>query len=317
MKLLETIVVAIGGNSLLRKGQRGTIQEQIENARITCESLLPLVDKGSIILTHGNGPQVGAILLQNEKVKEVPGMPLDVCGAQSQGQIGYILQQQMDIALEKRGSDKRAVSLITQVLVNCTDKAFQNPTKPVGPFLTEEEAKYYQEEEGWSVKEIEGGKGWRRIVPSPYPQAILESDIIKSFFRNGSGAIIIAGGGGGVPVVKKDGGYQGVEAVIDKDFASLVLALETNADTFILLTDEEGVYLDYGTEEEKVILKENPEMMMEHLEEGQFPPGSMGPKVKAGVEFVLKTSGKTIITNAENLEKALEGKSGTTISLES
>ena len=309
---MKTTVIAIGGNSLWRKGQSGTADEQRHNARKTARSLLPLIGKRKLVITHGNGPQVGAILLQNESCTEVPSMPLDVCGAQTQGQIGYVLQQEINNILRENKFDIRCASIITQVLVSSKDPAFSAPSKPVGPFITKEEANWASEEKGWAVKEIKGGYGWRRLVPSPKPVRIMEVDLIRKVLDSSEDTIIIAAGGGGIPVVETPNGFQGIEAVIDKDIASLELAKQLNADEFILLTDEEYVYLDYSKPEQRPLNHTTVDELLEYVKEGQFPAGSMGPKVNAAVDFIRSGGQKVIITKASSLARAMDGETGTT-----
>jgi len=310
----KTVVVALGGNAILQRGQRGTFEEQLANVYHTAEQLAEMVLSGEwrIVITHGNGPQVGNILLQQEAAKEVvPPMPMDVCGAESQGLIGYMIQQSLHNILEKRGrGDIPIATVVTQVLVDKSDPAFQNPTKPVGPFYSEEEAKKLQAEKGWHVVE-DAGRGWRRVVPSPDPKAIVERDFIRILVENR--AIVIASGGGGIPVIKEDGELKGVEAVIDKDLAGERLAEDVGADVFLILTDVDKVKLNYGKPDERPLDRMTVEEAKRYLTEGHFAKGSMEPKVKAAVRFVEAGGERAVIASLDQAMAALAGKAGTQI----
>ncbi|MFP3871558.1 MAG: carbamate kinase [Candidatus Aenigmatarchaeota archaeon] len=312
---MKTATVALGGNSLIRPEDRGTAEEQFKRIKRTCEKLGDMISEGyELVLTHGNGPQVGNILLQNELASaEVPALPLDVCGAESQGQIGYMFQQTLGNELSRRGIDKVISSIITQVVVDKGDPAFANPTKFIGPYYSEEEAEKKKKERNWIIKETSNGK-YRRVVPSPEPQRIVESDIIQDLiFAEKNDYIVIGAGGGGVPVVEEDGNLKGVEGVIDKDKATAVLASQIQESFLILLTNVERVYLNFGEENEESIQEMTAEEAERYLNEGHFPAGSMGPKIKASIDFLEKGGEKVLITAPERLLKALDGKTGTYI----
>ncbi|NPA74801.1 MAG: carbamate kinase [Euryarchaeota archaeon] len=308
---MRTIVLAVGGNALQRPGDHGTAQEQMLRAKQTAESIYPLFEENKVVITHGNGPQVGAILLQNEHSKDVvPAMPLDVCGAMSQGEIGYMLAQGFHEVFAKHGIAKEVVPVMTRVIVDKDDPAFENPTKPIGPFYTEEEAKRLAQERGWTVVE-DSGRGWRRVVPSPMPRKIVEKDAIRNLID--AGFVAIGVGGGGVPVIVEDGKLVGVEGVIDKDLASSVLAREINADMLIILTSVEQVYLNFGTEEQKALSKLTVNEAKKYMEEGHFKKGSMYPKIFASVLYLENGGKEVLITSPERLQDALAGKTGTYI----
>jgi len=310
---MKTATVAIGGNALLRSDEEGTIEHQERNARETVRHLVGLVKEGyDLVITHGNGPQVGAILLQNDLArKHVPPMPLDVCGAESQGQIGYLLQQALCNSLRKEGLDHDVVSIVTRVLVDENDPAFSNPTKFIGPFYNEAEANALKRK-GWTMKEDPRG-GYRRVVPSPEPVDIVEKEAITRLIFGEGRTIVIAAGGGGIPVVKHAGGYKGVEAVVDKDLASSVLASSIGEKLFIILTDIPHVCKNYGTPEEGALGVLTVEEAKRLYDEGHFPPGSMGPKIRAAVQFLEKGGEKVIITSPDMVREALTGRVGTSI----
>jgi len=309
----QTVVVAFGGNAIIRPGQKGTFEEQKANVQETCRQLVDLVGQGyRLILTHGNGPQVGNILIKNELAREVvPAMPLDVLVADTQGSIGYIIQQSLSFELARRGLKVPVVSVITQTLVDPEDPAFSNPTKPIGPFYSEEEAKKLAQEKGCKVVE-DSNRGWRRVVPSPQPLEIIEREAIKALVE--AGVIVIAAGGGGIPVVRRpDGSLEGVEAVIDKDRAARLLANEVGAEILFLLTEVDQVYLDYGRPTQRPLHKLTVEEAKKYLKEGQFPPGSMGPKIEAAISFVEGGGQKAVIGSLARAAEAIRGISGTTI----
>ncbi len=308
---MKTIVLAVGGNALQRPGDRGTAAEQMLRARETAESIYPLFADNKVVITHGNGPQVGAILLQNETAKDVvPAMPLDVCGAMSQGEIGYMLAQSFHAVFAEKGINKEVVPVMTRVIVDENDPAFENPTKPIGPFYTEEEAKRLAREKNWHIIE-DSGRGWRRVVPSPMPLKIVEKDAILQLIN--AGFVAIAVGGGGVPVIKKNGALVGVEGVIDKDLASSVLARELGADMLIILTSVDKVYLNFGTPEQKALDRITVEEAKKHMEEGHFKKGSMYPKILASVLYLESGGKEVLITSPEKLQEALRRESGTYI----
>lgn len=308
---MRTALLAVGGNSLIRAGQRGTIEEQFENAQKTADYIAELIEKGfNLVITHGNGPQVGAQLIRSELGSgQVYSMPLDVCVASTQGEIGYILQNSIQKALRKKGIDNPVITIVTQVVVNEDDPAFKKPTKPVGPFYTREEAER-KRKLGWEIIE-DAGRGYRRVVPSPKPIDIVEKEAIKQCLNDGM--IVIAVGGGGIPVIKKDGEYVGVEAVIDKDRASAVLAKYLEVDYFIISTDADKVYLNYKKPNQKALDTITVEEAKKFYNEGHFPPGSMGPKIEAVIDFIESGGKCAIITSPENLIEAIFGNAGTKI----
>ncbi|MGB9635661.1 MAG: carbamate kinase [Thermoplasmata archaeon] len=315
--ITKTAVVAIGGNAILRAGQKGSAEEQFANLNNSMPYLVRLIKDGyDIVITHGNGPQVGNILLQNELAKtQVPPMPLDVCGAMSQGLLGYMIQQTLTNLLAREGLKKCVVSVVTQVVVSKDDPAFKNPTKPVGQYYPEEVAKQLMREKGWVMKEDKARGGFRRVVPSPEPIDIVEKEAIKRLVFAGENQeyVVVAAGGGGIPVIKTDEGYRGVEAVIDKDLASSVLANAIDEKFFIILTDVDRVYLNFRKAEEKAVAHLTLSLAEKYYEEGQFPGGSMGPKVLAAIRFLQRGGEKVLITSGERLRDALEGRTGTVI----
>lgn len=309
----KKVVIALGGNAILEPGQEATYENQLENVRRCTEVIAQIVKNGhSVIITHGNGPQVGNILRQNEEAKDVvPPFPLDVCSAESQGFIGYMMDQTLKNSLHKLGLKNQVVSMLTQTEVASDDEAFKDPSKPIGIFYSEEDAKKLAEEKNWVVKE-DAGRGWRRVVASPEPQSILGSDIIKSLTDDN--VIVIAAGGGGIPVVKQDDGqYEGIEAVIDKDSSAFKLSVEVEADIFMVLTDVSNVYVNYGKPDQKALEGIKLEEANKYVEEGQFSAGSMGPKMEAAIEFA-KLGGKSIICSLDKAVLAMEGKAGTSVS---
>jgi carbamate kinase len=308
-------VVTLGGNALLPVQGRGTFEEQFVVATRAMEGVADLIMHANeeVVLSHGNGPIVGNILIRNEAAKEqIPPMPLDVCGADSQGGIGYLLQQVLDNSLSARGIRCRVVSLVTQCVVDEDDPAFAEPTKPIGQFYPQEEAQYLERTKGWVFVD-DSGRGWRRVVPSPRPTEIVEWDAIRSLVA--AGMVVIAAGGGGVPVVRRDGRLRGVEAVIDKDRAAAVLAKQLRARRLISLTSVDRVALDFGKPTQRDLDELSTVEAARHLREGQFPSGSMGPKVEAAIDFVGHGGEEAIITSPGNLLAAVEGKAGTHIRL--
>jgi carbamate kinase len=297
-------VVALGGNALLQSGQKGTIDEQETNAFETAECLVKLIKRDyNIVITHGNGPQVGNIMLANSagfKMYGIPEMPLDICVAYSQGFIGYIIEQQLRNVLYMHDMDRDIITIATRVLVNKDDPAFKNPTKPVGPFYNKDEAEKFKKEAGSVFAEDARGRGWRKVVASPKPLVILNKKSIEKIAREGQ--IVIAVGGGGIPVFYvSQNKLQGIDAVIDKDVASALLAGQINADKFFILTDVPKVCLNYNTPEEKTIDRMTIAEAQQYLDEGQFPDGSMGPKIKAAIRFVENSGKDTIITKTTML----------------
>lgn len=295
-------VVAFGGNALLRSGQKGTCQEQMQNVADTCYSLLPFLKQGyNLVIGHGNGPQVGNVLLQNAAGERdgIPAMPMDVCGAETQGLIGYMIELGLNKVLVQEQIKRNVITLVTQVVVDKDDPMFQNPTKPVGPYYTKEQAEAYAAETGAVYKEDPKGRGWRKVVASPKPIAIQNVDIVKRLADEGN--IIITVGGGGIPVIEKDGIHQGVEAVIDKDLASAMTAINIKADEFYILTDVPKVYINFRKENEKALDTITVAEAKQYLAEGQFTEGSMAPKVRAAILFVEATGHEAIITEATKL----------------
>ena len=305
-------VVAVGGNSITKASERGTIPEQFENARETSRHIAQMIVRGyDVVVTHGNGPQVGNILLRAEMAAAVlPTLPLHTCGADSQGGMGYMIQQVLGNELRKVGIDRCVTTVVTQTVVDAGDPAFANPSKPIGPFYTRDEADRKVGDEGWKVIE-DAHRGWRRVVASPMPTRIVEADAIKTLLD--AGCIVIGVGGGGIPVVEKNGQLEGVEAVIDKDHASRLIANHIGAELFVMSTDVEQIALHYGTPDEVRLSSLTLEEALRYHSEGHFPPGSMGPKVLASVEFLRGGGQEAIITNPESIEKALDGETGTRI----
>lgn len=311
----KRLVVALGGNALEEKGLPATAESQLEVVKKTVEYLADLSVKGyELAIAHGNGPQVGRIVLASEAAANVtPSMPFDVCGAMSQGYIGYHIQQALRQALHKRGKNTPVVSLVTQVVVDKDDPAFQKPTKPIGPFYTEEEAKRLEAEKGYTVKE-DAGRGWRRVVASPMPKKIVEISAVKELFDT---TIVITVGGGGIPVIEKeDGSLEGVAAVIDKDLAAERLAEDIDADILMILTEVEKVSLNFKKPDQKDLDAMTVAEAEKYIEEGHFAPGSMLPKVQAAVKFAKSKPGKkAIITSLYKAVDAVEGKAGTVITM--
>lgn len=311
---MSRMVVALGGNAILQPKQQGTIGEQLENVEKTCSQLAELVAQGNeVIVTHGNGPQVGNILLQNEEAYRAAGiqpMPLDVCGAESQGLIGYMIQRSLRNELARRGIEKDVVSLVTQVLVDKDDPAFSNPTKPIGPFYTQARAERVAAQRGYVMKE-DANRGWRRVVPSPDPKSIVERAAIRRLVE--AGCVVISSGGGGIPVTLDSGGtLAGIEAVIDKDLAGQRLATDLSARFFLILTDVARVALDYGRPTQRFLDRATLEEIRVYQAQGHFRPGSMGPKVEAAVRFVRHGGEEAIITSLDLAVEAFRG-SGTHI----
>ena len=311
--MAEKIVIALGGNALQSGKSEATAEAQLEVVKKTCEYIADISCKGyEIGLVHGNGPQVGRILLASETAKDVtPAMPFDVCGAMSQGYIGYHLQQALKYALNKRDKNIPVLTVATQMIVEKKDPAFQNPTKPIGPFYSEEEAKALETEKGYTMKE-DAGRGWRRVVASPLPRKIVEIGAVKKLWDS---SIVISCGGGGIPVVENmDGTMEGVATVIDKDFAAELLAEEVGADVLMILTEVEKVAVNFNKPDQKDLDRLNLEDAVKYIEEGQFAPGSMLPKVEAAMKFVrANPNKKAIITSLDKAIDALEGKTGTAI----
>ena len=313
---MSKLVIALGGNALQTKNSAPTAEAQLEVVKQTCEYVAELSAGGhELTIVHGNGPQVGRIVLASETAKDVvPPMPFDVCGAMSQGYIGYHIQQALRAALARRDLDIPVVSLVTQVVVDKADPAFKNPTKPIGGFYTKEEADQLVAEKGYDVKE-DAGRGYRRVVASPIPKRIVEIEEVKMLREK---AIVITCGGGGIPVVEnEDGTLEGVAAVIDKDYAAELLAEQIDADALVILTEVEKVAINWGKADQANLDHMTLAEAKRYCEEGHFAPGSMLPKVQAGMKFVAANPGKkAIITSLDKAIEALNGKTGTVITFE-
>lgn len=296
-------VVAFGGNALLRSGQKGTYKEQIENVSNTCESLYSLIKQGyNLVIGHGNGPQVGNVMLQHEGGLQynIPAMPMDFCVAETQGSIAHLIEMGFRNMFAKYGIEKNIVTLVTQVVVDKDDPMFKNPTKPVGPYYTREQAEAFAKENGSVYREDPKGNGWRKVVASPKPIEINNVGIVKQLSENGT--VVVTVGGGGIPVVKENnGGIKGVEAVIDKDLASALTAIQIGADEFYILTDVPKVYINFRKPDEKALDVITVAEAKEYLAQGQFAEGSMAPKIRAGIMFVENGGKECVITEAGQL----------------
>ena len=312
----KIIVIALGGNAITQAHERGTTDEQFHNVDVTARQIAKIARDGyRLVITHGNGPQAGALLIQQEETEPlVPGQSLAVCGAMTQGQIGWMIQNRLAYWLSHEGIHEPVCTVVTQVEVSDRDPDFQDPSKPVGPFYTKAEAERHAQEKGYLVKEVKPGseKGWRRVVPSPEPLDIVEKSAVNALLAGG--AIVIASGGGGIPVKKNgDGSYSGVEAVIDKDRAGFKLAQTVNADAFLILTDVEKVCLNFHSPEEKALERLDVAEAERYLAEGHFLAGSMGPKVEAAVRFVRWSAKEAVITSLGRALEAVRGATGTHI----
>ncbi|MDX9993598.1 MAG: carbamate kinase [Anaerolineales bacterium] len=308
-------VIAIGGNSLIKDDKNVTVDSQYQAAKETCQHIADMIEQGwEVAIGHGNGPQVGYILRRSEIAAKTAGMhevPLDVCGADSQGAIGYALQQNLQNILSQRGIQKKVVTVITQTLVDREDPAFKNPSKPIGSFMDEAEAQRRQAEQGWTVVE-DAGRGWRRVVASPLPQEIVELETVQTLLN--VGIVTVTVGGGGIPVIDPgDGNYEGIAAVIDKDFASSLLAREIKADLFVISTAVEKVAINFGKPEQKWLDRITLSEAKAYLAEGvHFAKGSMAPKIQAVIWFMeANANAQALITNPENLGRAIKGETGT------
>ena len=309
----KTAVIALGGNAIIKPGQEGTIAEQFANTRESLSGIVDLIrDSYNVIITHGNGPQVGNYLIREEAASHlVPRVPLGVCVAGTEGEMGYMIEQSLQNRLHKEGIDRKVVTILTQVLVDENDPAMEEPTKFVGPFFGEKDLPRMKVETEWVIKE-DPGRGYRRVVPSPIPLSVVESEVIKKL--SSDGVIVIACGGGGIPVYYMDDYIlEGVDAVIDKDRASAVLAKGIGAEIFVMLTPEEAVYLSYNSPNQKKISKMTVSQAKEYHAQGHFPPGSMGPKVEAAIQFLEARGELVVITSPEKVVSALDGKAGTWI----
>jgi carbamate kinase len=306
-------VVAFGGNALLRSEDRGTQEEQIARAKQAARWLAEIVRHGyKLIVVHGNGPQVGNILVQAEEAStKIPPQSLDVCVAQTEGSMGFLLQQAIRNRLDSIGLAGDVATILTEVEVDPVDPAFKRPTKPIGPYFTRYRAEALERDLGWTMRE-EAGRGWRHVVPSPRPLRILNIETIVHMLE--SAAVVIAAGGGGIPVVRgRDGQWRGVEAVIDKDFSSSLLASELHAEMYVVLTGVAKVAIDFEKPTQRALDRITVSEAQRYLAEGQFPSGSMGPKIEAAIQFVTRGGGQVLITDVEHLRDALAGREGTVI----
>jgi carbamate kinase len=306
-------LIAFGGNALLSERQRGSQDEQVKNAEQAARLMAAVVRKGyELIIVHGNGPQVGNLLIQQEAASaQIPAYSLDICNAMTEGSMGFMLERALVNEFRRHSVDKEATTVVSMVLVDGQDPAFQKPTKPVGPFYSPERARELMRDKGWTMIE-DSGRGWRKVVPSPKPIDIVPKWIIRDLVL--AGRIVIAAGGGGIPVILNTNGlYEGVEAVIDKDYAASLIAREVGVDLFIILTAVDRVYADFG----KPTQREIPVLPLDEadrlLAEGQFPPGSMGPKIRAAIDYIRAGGKEVLITDAAHLKAALIGRAGTRI----
>lgn len=310
---MQRVVVALGGNALLQRGDEDSAESMRSSARFAAEIVADIAELGwEVVVTHGNGPQVGRILIQNEEASRlVAPMPLDVCGAESQGQIGYLLQASIGDVFYERGMDRPVVTVLTLTRVPKDDPAFDEPTKPIGPYYGKDKAKRLVRERGYRLSPATGEAGWRRVVPSPRPYSIVEAPVIRRLVA--SGVIVIAAGGGGVPVVEEGPRLVGVEAVVDKDLAACILARDVEADALLILTDVGGVYESFGTPDQSLLSRLPPDEARRRLEAGEFGAGSMKPKVEAAVQFVEGGGKRAVIAALEDGPRALAGGAGTLI----
>lgn len=308
---VKKAVIAFGGNAILKENERGTVSEQLRHCRETCEAMLYIIEMGyELIIVHGNGPQVGNLLIQMEGAKnKTPALPLEVCVAATQGTMGFMLEMEMRNQLQERGLEKEVTTLVTQVVIDPDIERFEHPTKPVGPFYTAQRAEELRHERRWVMVE-DSHRGFRRVVPSPKPVEILGIQTIKSLVEWGH--IVITAGGGGIPILRRDGDLLvGIEAVIDKDYTASLMAREVGAELFVILTRVEKVAINFGTEVEKFLDRMTAREARDYLAAGHFPPGSMGPKISAALEFVEATGHEVLITAPEVLRPALGGLTGT------
>ena len=307
---MNTMLIAVGGNSLIRSGEKGTVAEQLANARRTAQAIIGLIRRGyRLVITHGNGPQVGAELLRSERASDqVPGHTLDVCGATTQGEIGYLLSQSLSNELSASGLRIPVASVVTQTIVSAGDPAMQNPTKPIGPFYSRAVAEQYRRLLGWHIVE-DAARGYRRVVPSPEPIEIVELEVIRTLVNDG--VLVVACGGGGIPAVRSARGVEGIEAVIDKDRASALLASQLGLDAFAITTDSDYVYLDYRKPTQRPLAQVDAAQLEEYYQAGHFPPGNMGPKVESVLRFLNSGGQEAFITTYERLGEAIDGNAGT------
>jgi carbamate kinase len=306
-------VLALGGNAILQHNQKGTFQEQYENVRSTTAQIAALVNDGfRIVIVHGNGPQIGATVIRHEMGQtKVPPLPLHACGAETQGFLGYIIQQSLRDELSKRGTSKAVATIITQVIVDQSDPAFKHPSKPIGPFYTKAQRDALLRDRSDLVIEEDSGRGYRRFVPSPDPKAVVEYEAIRVLVDDES--VVIACGGGGIPVIRQGARLQGVEAVIDKDLAAERLATSIHAENLVILTDVEGAYLNYGKPDQRLLSKISRDELEGYARKAYFATGSMGPKVEATIRFLRNGGKRAVIANLGHLGKAVEGSAGTQV----
>jgi carbamate kinase len=314
---VKTAVIAVGGNAILRSGEKPTQENQMRNVATTAKGLADLIQLGyDIVISHGNGPQVGDILLRNEIASsEIPPMAMDVCDAESQGQIGYMIQQALTSEFLRRGMNKVAVSLITQVIVSEDDPAFKDPTKPIGKYYSAQEAKKLRKDKGWTMVLDKKRGGYRRVVPSPDPKGIVEYKPVKRLVFGGEhqAEVVIACGGGGIPVIRRGNKYVGVEAVVDKDLAASMLATSIQERLFVIATDVDTVFVDFGKPTQKPLSRVKLSELRRLFQDGQFPPGTMGPKILAAIRFLEHGGDEVVICSIEKIVQALEGGAGTHI----
>jgi len=306
-------VLALGGNAILQRGQKGTYQEQYENIRSTMAQIANLVNDGfRLVIVHGNGPQIGATVIRHELGQaKVPPMPLHACGAETQGFLGYIIQQSLRDELAKLGAQRTVATIITQIIVDQSDPAFKHPSKPIGPFYTKEQRDTLLRDRSDLVIEEDSGRGYRRFVPSPDPKAVVEDEAIRALVDDET--VVIACGGGGIPVIRQGTHLQGVEAVIDKDLAAERLATSIHAESLVILTDVEGVYLDYGKTDQRLLSNTSPSELETYAQKGYFAKGSMGPKVEAAIRFLRNGGKRAVIASLGDLERAIKGSAGTQV----
>jgi len=306
-------VLALGGNAILQRNQEGTFEEQYENVKSTATQIATLVNNGlRIVIVHGNGPQIGATVIRHEMGRtKVPPLPLHVCGAETQGFLGYIIQQSLQDELTKRGTSRAVVTVITQVLVDRNDPAFKHPSKPIGPFYTKDQRDVLLRDRSDLVIEEDSGRGYRRLIASPDPKAVIEDGVIRVLVDNE--LVVIACGGGGIPVVRQEDLLQGVEAVIDKDLAAERLATSIHAENLIILTDVDGVYINYGKPNQQLLSKINRDKLEGYAKNGYFAKGSMAPKVEAAIRFLRNGGKRAVIASLRELGKAIKGSAGTQI----
>ena len=309
---MPVTVLAIGGNSLIRSKERSSFADQLATVAETMQPVAGLVRAGSeVVITHGNGPQVGFLLIRSHLSRQrLPEIPLDACGAETQAEIGYMIQQALGNEFRRSGVKKGVATVVTQVLVDEQDPAFKSPSKPVGPFYTKNEAAALEKDLGWTMRE-DAGRGFRRLVASPRPVEVVEQAQVEALLARGT--VVVACGGGGIPVVRRKGALEGIAAVIDKDLASSLLAARLRAERLVISTAVERVFLSYGKPQQRGLDRVSAREMQEYLAAGEFPSGSMGPKVEAALEFLAAGGKEVIITDPEHLGEAIEGRAGTTI----